>query len=71
MGKHPKTHLLFYLFSGASNLFRSYTYLEIAVYVDIFVQIIYTKFQNVRAKVNEYTGCTKMENNVFLFPRRI
>ena len=53
----------FYLFSGASNFssFQS-TYLKFAEYVDISVQ---NNIKNDGAKDNGYTGCTKMEKNIF------
>ena len=57
----PKNALIIF-FSGVSNL-RSLqaTDLKFAEYVEISVQIIYTKFKNDRTKDNGYTGCTKME----------
>ena len=51
----------FYLFSSASNLKSTQaTYLKIADYIHIFVQIIYTKFNNDRANDNGDTECTKL-----------
>ena len=56
-GKHPKTPLLFYLFSGVSNLrILQATYLKFAEYVDIVKQIIYAKFNNDRATNIVYTS---------------
>ena len=50
----------FYLFSGTSNLIiLQATYLNFE-YVDISIQVINAKFENVREKDNGYTGCTKM-----------
>ena len=50
----------FYLFSGTSNLIiLQATYLNFE-YVDISIQVINAKFENVREKDNGYNGCTKM-----------
>ena len=54
------------MFPGTSNL-RSLqaTYMKFAEHVDIWVQIIYAKFKNDRAKDNGDTRCMKMEKNSF------